>query len=89
MKPAPGRLLRFHPLHRGLTVIILNDVIRATALGGPRHGDGQAAFTILCPRYPDQPEEVLQRLNRLMLSILNRSKMMSCFLGILDVQASA
>lgn len=82
-----GDYFDFIPLHRGLTAVILGDVTGHGVSAALVTAMAKAAFTILCPRYPDQPEEVLQRLNRLMLSILNRSKMMSCFLGILDVQA--
>ncbi|HQG27791.1 MAG TPA: SpoIIE family protein phosphatase, partial [Candidatus Ozemobacteraceae bacterium] len=82
-----GDYFDFIPLHRGLTAVILGDVTGHGVSAALVTAMAKAAFTILCPRYPDQPEEVLQRLNRLMLNILNRSKMMSCFLGILDVQA--
>lgn len=83
-----GDYFDFIPLHRGLTAIILGDVTGHGVSAALVTAMAKAAFTILCPRFPDQPEEVLLRLNKLMLSILNRSKMMSCFLGILDTQSN-
>jgi len=82
-----GDYFDFIPLHRGLTAVILGDVSGHGVSAALVTAMAKAAFTILCPRYPDQPEEVLTRLNRLLLSLLNRSKIMSCFLGILDSQS--
>lgn len=83
-----GDYFDFIPLHSGLTAIILGDVSGHGVSAALVTAMAKAAFTILCPRYPDQPDEVLMRMNKLMLSILNRTKIMSCFLGILDTQSS-
>ncbi|HEY9071864.1 MAG TPA: SpoIIE family protein phosphatase, partial [Candidatus Ozemobacteraceae bacterium] len=85
-KAVGGDYFDFIPLHRGLTAVILGDVSGHGVSAALVTAMAKAAFTILCPRFPDQPEEVLTRLNRLMLTLLNRAKMMSCFLGIIDTQ---
>jgi len=85
-KAVGGDYFDFIPLHRGLTAVILGDVSGHGVSAALVTAMAKAAFTILCPRFPDQPEEVLLRLNRLMLTLLNRAKMMSCFLGIIDTQ---
>jgi len=79
-----GDYFDFIQIRPDLIAIILGDVsghgVSAALVGAM----AKAAFSILCPRFPEQPEEVLKRINMALLTQLHRSKMMTCFLGILD-----
>ncbi len=46
----------------------------------------KAGFSILCPLFPDDPARVLNLINQIFVEVLNRRKMMTMFLGVLDVE---
>ncbi len=80
-----GDYYDFFPLREGLTAVILGDVSGHGVSAALVTAMAKAAFGILCNRFPEQPEEVMRRINLAMLNQLNRTKMMTAFLGILDV----
>lgn len=79
-----GDYFDFIPLRYGLMAIIMSDVSGHGVSGALVTAMAKAAFSILCPRYPEDPEIVMEKINAALLKQLNRTKMMTSFLGILD-----
>ncbi|NLI78640.1 MAG: SpoIIE family protein phosphatase [Candidatus Riflebacteria bacterium] len=82
-----GDYFDFIPLPHGLVAVAMGDVSGHGVSAALVTAMAKAAFSILCPRQPDRPEEVLQEVNRELLAQVKRAKMMTCFLGILDPQS--
>lgn len=82
-----GDYFDFIPLPHGLVAIVMGDVSGHGVSAALITAMAKAAFSILCQRFPDRPEEVLARVNRELLTQVKRAKMMTCFLGILDPQS--
>ncbi len=82
-----GDYFDFIPLPHGLVAVAMGDVSGHGVSAALVTAMAKAAFSILCPRLPDRPEEVLQEINRELLVQVKRAKMMTCFLGILDPQS--
>ncbi len=82
-----GDYFDFIPLPHGLAAIVMGDVSGHGVSAALVTAMAKAAFSILCPRFPDKPEEVLAWVNHELLTQVKRAKMMTCFLGILDPQS--
>jgi hypothetical protein len=79
-----GDYFDFLPLGGGMLAVVLGDVSGHGISAALVAAMAKAGFSILCRRYPEEPEKVLERMNREFLEQLNRAKMMTGFLGILD-----
>ncbi|MBF0409105.1 MAG: SpoIIE family protein phosphatase [Candidatus Riflebacteria bacterium] len=66
------------------TAVILGDVSGHGISAAVVVAMAKAAFLILVPKFHEQPSKVLEKINRLFFELLNKKKMMTCFLGILD-----
>lgn len=82
-----GDYFDFLPLPDGKVAVVLGDVSGHGVSAALVTAMAKAAFTLLCPMFPDQPVEVLRRVNDQFLAVLNRRKMMTCCLVILDPAA--
>jgi len=81
-----GDYFDFIPLPHGLVAVVMGDVSGHGVSAALVSAMAKAAFSILCPRLFDRPEEILLLINKALLTQLKRAKMMTCFLGILDPQ---
>ncbi|NLI76736.1 MAG: SpoIIE family protein phosphatase [Candidatus Riflebacteria bacterium] len=79
-----GDYFDFLPLPDGKVAVVLGDVSGHGVSAALVTAMAKAAFTLLCPLFPDQPVEVLRRVNDQFLAVLNRRKMMTCCLVVLD-----
>lgn len=68
----------------GRIAVILGDVAGHGVSAALVTAMAKAAFTLLMPRFPDRPDEVLRRINDQFLTILRKKKMMSCCILVID-----
>lgn len=80
-----GDYFDFITLPNGLIAIIIADVAGHGISAALVTAMAKSAFNILCLKFPENPELVLDIINKQMILQLKKSKMMTCFLGILDV----
>ncbi len=79
-----GDFFDFIPVSGGRIAVVFGDVAGHGISAALVAVMAKSAFSLLCPQYPDRPDEVLSRVNRLLLEQLHKIKMMTCFLAILD-----
>ncbi|MBF0545373.1 MAG: SpoIIE family protein phosphatase [Candidatus Riflebacteria bacterium] len=79
-----GDYYDYFTIDNGKIAIILGDVSGHGISAALVAGMAKAAFCVLIPKYPLDPDIVLDKINLLFFNLLNKKKMMTCFLGILD-----
>ncbi len=79
-----GDYFDYFPLTDGRVAIILGDVSGHGVSAALVAAMAKSGFTILCGTHHQNPAEILEKINRQLLALVKRQKMMSCFLGILD-----
>jgi len=84
MQAVGGDYYDFITLPDGKVAVVIGDVSGHGFSAAIVTAMAKAAFTILCPIFPENPVAVLEKINQQFLQILNKKKMMTCFLGILD-----
>jgi len=72
------------PLPDGRVIIILGDVSGHGVSAALVAAMAKSGFSLLCPMFHRNPVEIMQNINRLLLQLVKRQKMMSCVLAILD-----
>jgi hypothetical protein len=86
MQATGGDYVDFFPLADGKVCLVLGDVAGHGISAALVTAMAKAAFTKLCRGGGVDPAAVMQRVNRLLLDVLSRKRMMSCILGVLDPQ---
>lgn len=79
-----GDYFDYLPFPDGRVAVVLGDVAGHGVSAALVTAMAKAAFTLLMPRFPDRPDEVLRRINDQFLAILRKKKMMSCCILIVD-----
>ncbi|HNV71958.1 MAG TPA: SpoIIE family protein phosphatase, partial [Candidatus Ozemobacteraceae bacterium] len=70
------------PLADQRCAVILGDVSGHGVSAAMVAAMAKAGFSLLCPLHPEHPEVVLEKLNHHFLKILDRTKMMTCLIGV-------
>jgi hypothetical protein len=79
-----GDYFDFQVLPNGHLAVIMGDVSGHGVSAALVTAMAKAAFTLLCPRYPDHPAGVFDEMHRALLDLLGKRKMMTCWLGYFD-----